>query len=170
MRTGTRAFSFLAGMALALACTFPASAQMGSRGMGGISGTGSGRGMRNAQQGDATTSTRGVSAADALYDARTRLLITQEQGAAWERFYQAYLRWTALVAVRRGAADAPGAMQAVQDQLASAQAHLAATQELSEAVNALLPTLSDNQRQIADSLIPQLLALTSTSGQRIVPR
>jgi hypothetical protein len=157
---------YCAGGALAVACSFPAGAQFSS-------GTGGGRrGMRSPDAAAAQdpASPRAVSAADALYEVRMRLLISQEQAPAWERFYRAYIGWLALAGNPRPAASTGGALQSVQQQLTLAQNRFAATEDLDAALKALFTALSEAQQQTADDLLPRLLALTSPSGQRISAR
>jgi hypothetical protein len=153
---------------LALVCSLPAAAQFGS-------GGGMGGGRRGTRGPDATDSRdaatpRTVPASDALYEVRTRLLIAQDQAAAWERFYQAYMAWLAVGAGARPPADTGGALQSVEQQLSLAQNRFALTEELADAMKTLLAALTEAQQQTADDLLPRLLRLTSASGQRIGAR
>ncbi|MDB5873446.1 MAG: motif family protein [Ramlibacter sp.] len=165
------AFLFASGV-LAVACSIPAHAQFGS-GMGGGGGMGGGR--RGTRSPEATAPkeagpSQSISVPDALYEVRMRLLISQDEAAAWERFYQAYIAWTALAARPRTAADGGGALQSVQQQLSVAQNRFASTEDLAEALKALFASLTPPQQQMADDLVPRLLALTSPSGQRVMAR
>ncbi|MDB5859871.1 MAG: hypothetical protein JWQ76_3560 [Ramlibacter sp.] len=171
MTAFTRKSAFcLAGGVLALACSVPADAQFSSGGMGG--GGGGRRGMRSPEAAaprDAETS-HAISVADALYEVRMRLLITQDQAPAWERFHQAYLGWSALAGRPRAVSAPAGALQSVQEQLTLAQNRFASTEDLAAAAKTLYAGLTEIQQQLADDVIPRLLGLTSPSGQHVTVR
>jgi hypothetical protein len=164
--TRSKAALYLLGGLLVLACAVPARAQFGG---GGTGGARRGGGMRNP---DTTVSRdsntpRGISAADALYELRMRLIISQEQSAAWEGFYAAYLSWTAQAARPRAGADSSGALQSVEQQLTAAQNGFASTEDLAQALKVLFSSLTQAQQHMADELVPRLLGLTSPSGQHV---
>jgi hypothetical protein len=96
-----------------------------------------------------------------------RLIISQEQSAAWERFYAAYLSWSAQAARPRAAADTSGALQSVEQQLTAAQNGFASTEDLAQALKVLFSSLTQAQQHMADELVPRLLGLTSPSGQHV---
>jgi hypothetical protein len=140
--------------AAVLALVLPAQAQFGSR--MGQGGGRSGRTTRDSQDAEHNAET-GQQLADRLYELRVRLLITTQQSAAWEGFYNAFLAMQA----QRGTTGTPGsdmtAQQAMDLVVSATQTRQARVQALADALKALQAQLDESQRQAADQLLPPLL-------------
>jgi hypothetical protein len=58
----------------------------------------------------------------------------------------------------------------MQQQLTLTQNRFAATEDLAQALKAMVASLTEAQRQVADNLVPRLLGLVSPSGERVTAR
>ncbi|VTU35873.1 Spy/CpxP family protein refolding chaperone [Variovorax sp. PBL-E5] len=135
-------------------------AQFGGGGMGG---------GRRGHSGDAPAASRSTEQAsspemranqirDKLYDLRLRLLITPEQAALWDGFYNKV--WD--LAVKNSLAHAPAAddltaVQALQQRVAEAQERAGRLQEIGDAAARLYAALTPDQRRVADQYLPPAL-------------
>ena len=93
-----------------------------------------------------------------LYDLRVQLLITPEQGKAWENFRARFLDMA--IAGRSGphVVDEQTAKTAFEQLLGDAQRRSNLLATLDAAAQVLLAQLSPEQRQAADRALPKLLA------------
>jgi hypothetical protein len=149
----------LAGIALC-ACV-AAHAQFGGGGGGGMRG-GGGMGRGDGPSGaSAQQAPAAPSLPDQLYQVRIRLLVTQEQSAAWERFYRDVLVLAGSTQ-RQPPGDLANASQAVQLQLESARQRAVATERLAASWEALHAQLDDRQQETADQVIPPVLLQATT--------
>ncbi|SFU49620.1 hypothetical protein SAMN05216350_102192 [Polaromonas sp. YR568] len=93
-----------------------------------------------------------------LYDLRIQLMITREQGQAWEAFRASLLETATTGPSGQAMQDQPTAKDAFQQLLRDAQRRTAALTTLDTAAQALLAQLSPEQLQTADKALPALLA------------
>jgi hypothetical protein len=142
-----------------LALVLAATAGEGFAQFGGGMGGGR-RGLSNASSSRSTdaSSASPVSvanqAADKLYDLRTRLLITPEQGPLWEVFYARTLAVASDLARSQSAPPDLNAVQLIQWRLAVAQSRAALLDQLSTAVQSLYASLTPDQQRTADQYLP----------------
>lgn len=92
-----------------------------------------------------------------LYDLRVQLLITREQGPAWEAFRGSFLEMAATGPSGQPAPEQQTAKDAIQRLLRDAQRRATTLATLDAAAQALLAQLSPEQLETADKAIPALL-------------
>lgn len=95
--------------------------------------------------------------ADRLYDLRMRLLITKEQTALWDAFYAKVMALTADLGHGQSSFAGQTAVQAVAQRLNQAQNRYALTEQLSDALKNLYPSLTPEQQAIADQYLPPVI-------------
>jgi len=93
-----------------------------------------------------------------LYDLRVQLLVTPEQGPAWENFRGRFLDMAAAGPPAPRVVDEQTAKAAFQLLLGEAQRRADTLAALDAAAQALLAQLSPEQLQAADKALPSLLA------------
>lgn len=93
-----------------------------------------------------------------LYDLRVQLLVTREQGPAWENFRARFLDMAASGPPAPRVVDEQTAKDAFQQLLADAQRRSNTLAALDAAAQALLAQFSPEQLQLADKALPALLA------------
>jgi hypothetical protein len=146
---------FLAGVA----CSSYAQFGGGGGGMGG-GGGGRQRGGQAPAAGQAPqrTQNRWEQVSLKLYDLRIQLLITSEQGPAWENFRGRFLDVATAGSLSHPVADEQTAKDAFQQLLGDAQKRANALGMLDAAAQALLAQLSPDQLQTVNKELPALLA------------
>jgi hypothetical protein len=154
MKPFTRTLAALAVPALCLALVATdAHAQFG--GMGG----GMRRGGGGSRQKDATSNQQaGPSIADRLYQARTRLLITNAQTPAWEHFYTAIMTLQQPMRHSVAMSDANSAQQTMQQVLSQAQDRYTLAETAADALKQLYAQLDAQQKATADELLPGIIS------------
>jgi len=93
-----------------------------------------------------------------LYDLRVQLLITREQGPAWETFRGSLLEAALTAPAGQPMQDQQTAKDAFGQLLRDAQRRASTLATLDAAAQALLAQLSPEQLQTADKALPALLA------------
>jgi hypothetical protein len=93
-----------------------------------------------------------------LYDLRVQLLITREQGPAWENFRGRLLDMATAGPASQRVPDEQTAKDAFQQLLGDAQRRANALEALDTAAQGLLAQFSPEQLQAADKALPALLA------------
>jgi hypothetical protein len=101
-----------------------------------------------------------------LYDLRVQLLITREQGPAWEAFRGSLLETAFTAPAGQLMPDQQTAKDAFGQLLRDAQRRAGTLATLDAAAQALLAQLSPEQLQTADKALPALLAELSGSRSR----
>jgi hypothetical protein len=149
-RAGAAAL-FLAG----LACS--SHAQSGGAGGSPRHRNGPGQGQAEGQA-PQRTQTSWEQVSRRLYDLRVQLLITPEQGPAWENFRGRFLDMATSGPPGRRIVDEQTAKVAFQQLLGDAQKRSNSLATLDAAAQALLAQLSTEQLQAADKALPALLA------------
>jgi hypothetical protein len=101
-----------------------------------------------------------------LYDLRIQLLITREQGPAWEAFRGSLLETALAAPAGQPMPDQQTAKDAFQQLLRDAQRRATILSTLDATAQALLAQLSPEQLQTADKALPALLAELGGSRSR----
>lgn len=145
----------LAGMACASHAQYTQYGQFGS--------TGGARSHRNGEaQADGQAPPRTISrweqVSRRLYDLRVQLLITREQGPAWDNFRGRFLDMATSGPADMRVVDEQTAKDAFQLLLVDAQRRSNALATLDATAQALLAQFSPEQIQLADRALPPLLA------------
>jgi len=147
-RMGAMAF-FLAGVACSSHAQF-----------GGAGGSPRQRNSRGQAEGQAPqrSQTRWEQLSRKLYDLRVQLLITREQGPAWENFRGRLLDMATAGPASQRVPDEQTAKDAFQQLLGDAQRRANVLAALDAAAQGLLAQFSPEQLQAADKSLPALLA------------
>jgi len=144
---------FLAGAA----CS--SHAQFGGGSGGGQPRQRGGQGQAKAgMQTPQRSQTRWEQVSTKLYDLRVQLLITREQGPAWEAFRGSFLEMATAGPSGQPMPEQQTAKDTFQLLLRDAQRRAATLATLDAAAQALLAQLSPEQLQTADKALPALLA------------
>jgi hypothetical protein len=139
---------------------------------GGGNGGGSPRqrgGQGQAQAGVQTpqrSQTRWEQVSTKLYDLRVQLLITREQGPAWEAFRGSFLEMATIAPAGQPMPEQQTAKEALQQLLRDAQRRAGTLATLDASAQDLLAQLSPEQLQAADKALPALLAELGGSRSR----
>lgn len=149
-RTGAAAL-LLAGMACASHAQFSGGAGGGQRHRGGP-------GQAQAAGQPQRTQNAWEQASRKLYDLRVQLLVTHEQGPAWESFRGRFLDMAASGRPAPRVVDEQTAKDALAQLLGDAQRRANTLTALDTAAQALLAQFSPEQIQLADRALPPLLA------------
>ncbi|MEJ8855982.1 Spy/CpxP family protein refolding chaperone [Variovorax robiniae] len=137
---------------------------------GGMGGGGMGGGRRG-HGGDSTTGTsrtgdappgpqaRASQVNDKLYDLRSRMQLTPEQGKLWDAMSDQLWDMTVHSGTARAPADddTPSALLVVQRHTADAQDRATRMQKLGETIGKLYAALTPEQQRMADQSLPALI-------------
>ena len=126
--------------------------------VGGMAGAPRHRDGQGAVQPSQRTVTRWEQVSGRLYDLRVQLLITREQGPAWENFRGRFLDMATTGAGGPPVVDEQTAKEAFAQLLYEAQRRSNVLATLDATAQVLLAQLSPEQLQVADKALPALLA------------
>lgn len=165
-------FSTRFGHRLAIACLLatlaaPGFAQFGGGAGGGGMGGGGGRHGRSSDSSNAAPrsdidngpQTAAGKLRDKLYDLRLRLLITSQQSALWDDFYNRVWDLLGKNGLRPPAEGELGASELLQQRAAEATEKATQWQRLADSTAKLYAAMSPEQQHIADQELPALLPL-----------
>ncbi|WP_213955053.1 MULTISPECIES: Spy/CpxP family protein refolding chaperone [unclassified Variovorax] len=156
------------GIALLLAALGgQALAQYGGMGGGGMGGGGGGRrghgadttGTSRTGEAPPGPQARASQVNDKLYDLRTRMQLTPEQGKLWDSMSDQIWDMTVHAGPARAPAedDAQSALLAVQRRAADAQDRATRLQKLGDTIGKLYSALTPEQQRISDQSLPALI-------------